>query len=276
MRELKIAVANTRKTKTWINRTITWDAFCEKCSVTQKTVETIEEFLSMKRGDQDDIKDVGGYVMGHLRQGRRQIGNVLCRSCVTLDMDHASPGIMERVREKLPFLGCAYGTHKYTPDKPRLRQIFPLSRDISEEEYEPVARMMAKLVGMDYYDDTTYEANRLMFWPSTPSNVEYFFEVWDGDTVDPDKILAMYDDWRDISTWPTSSRQSAVMKQSVKRQADPLEKKGIVGLFCRTFGVRDAIDRFLHDIYEPSAVEGRYDYIPGEGSAGVVIYAESP
>lgn len=272
MRELKIAVANTRKAKTWNNRVTTWEAFVERLSTTQKTIETIEEFLAMKRGEQDEIKDVGGYVMGHLKQGKRRAGSVLCRSCVTLDMDFATPGIMEHVRKNLPYKGCAYGTHKYTPDKPRLRQVYPLSRDVTEEEYEPIARMLAKLVGMDYFDDSTYEANRLMYWPSTPSNVEYYFEAWDGELVDPDKILAMYDDWRDISTWPTSSRQSAVMKQTIKRQADPLTKDGIVGVFCRTYDIREVIEHFLSDLYEPSAMEGRYDYIPGEGSAGVQIF----
>ncbi len=274
MRNLKLSVANTRLAKSWTNREISWEALTQRLSTTQKTVESLEEFLAMKKGEQDDIKDVGGYVMGHLRQGLRRIGFVLCRSCVTLDMDYATPGIMAYVKEKLPYKGCAYGTHKYSPDKPRLRLIYPLSRDITEEEYEPVARMLAKQVGMDYFDDSTYEANRLMFWPSTPSNIDYYFEAWDGGLVDPDAMLAMYDDWHDISTWPTSARQTTVMKQNVKKQADPLTKKGIVGVFCRTFTPRDAIERFLPDVYRPSVMEGRYDYIPGEGSAGVVIYDE--
>ena len=272
MRDLKIAVANSRKAKTWNNRETTWEAFVERLSTTQKTIESIEEFLAMKKGEQDEIKDVGGYVMGHLKEGKRRAGYVLCRSCVTLDMDHATPGIMVHVRKKLPYKGCVYGTHKYTPDKPRLRQVYPLSRDVTEEEYEPVARMLAKMAGMDYFDDSTYEANRLMYWPSTPSNVEYYFEAWDGELVDPDRILAMYDDWHDISTWPTSSRQSAGIKKNAMKQKDPLEKDGIVGVFCRAYGIRTAIETFLADVYEPSAMEGRYDYIPASSSAGVQIY----
>ncbi|MBQ6419148.1 MAG: hypothetical protein IJP54_08270 [Synergistaceae bacterium] len=289
MRSLKIAVANTRMAKTWTNREITWEALCTRLSNTQKTVESLEEFLAMKRSEQDEIKDVGGYVMGHLKNGLRRAGNVLCRSCITLDMDYATPGIITFVREKLPYKGCAYGTHKYSPEKPRLRLIFPLLRDVTEEEYEPIARMLAKQIGMDYFDDSTYEANRLMFWPSTPSNVEYFYETWDGELngklneevlneelngelVNPDNILAMYDDWRDISTWPTSSRQSAVIKQAIKKQADPLEKKGIVGTFCRTFDIHEAIRLFLPDLYESSTMDGRYDYIPGEGFAGVQVF----
>ena len=134
MRDLKIAVANSRKAKTWNNRETTWEAFVERLSTTQKTIESIEEFLAMKKGEQDEIKDVGGYVMGHLKEGKRRAGCVLCRSCVTLDMDYATPGIMAYVREKIPYRGCVYGTHKYTPDKPRLRQVYPLSRDVTEEE----------------------------------------------------------------------------------------------------------------------------------------------
>ena len=216
---MKISVANSRQAKTWINRDITWEELIEKLSTTQKTVESIEEFLAMKKSEQDAVKDVGGYVLGHLKQGLRRVGHVLCRSCITLDMDFATPYIIQHVRSKLQYKGCAYGTHKYTPEKPRLRLIFPLSRDISEEEYEPVARMLAKKVGMDFFDDSTYEANRMMFWPSTPSNVKYYFEAWDGELVNPDNILAEYDDWKDISTWPTSSRQSVAIKSNATRQA---------------------------------------------------------
>ena len=271
---MKIAIANNRQAKTWINKDITWEQLTERLSTTQKTVESLEEFLAMKKSEQDEIKDVGGYVMGHLRQGLRRAGYVLSRSCITLDMDFATPGVVSFVRSAMPHKGCAYGTHKYSPDKPRLRIIFLLSRDVTEEEYEPAARMLAKHIGMDYFDDSTYEANRMMFWPSTPSNIDYYFESWEGKPVDPDALLAEYDDWHDISTWPTSSRQSVVIKSDVKRQADPLTKKGIVGVFCRAFPISTAIEKFLSDVYTPSEKSGRYDYIPGTGFAGVQIFED--
>ena len=48
----------------------------------------------------------------------------------------------------------------------------------------------------------------------------------------------------------------------------------MVGLFNRVyFPISTAIDEFLQGVYEPTAdTSGRYDFIPGEGSAGVVIY----
>ena len=69
-----------------------------------------------------------------------------------------------------------------------------------------------------------------------------------------------------------SSREKKLRERDGKLQEDPLKKEGIVGTFCRVYGIRDAISKFLSDVYAPSASEGRYDYIPGEGSCGVVVY----
>ena len=90
--------------------------------------------------------------------------------------------------------------------------------------------------------------------------------------MDPDALLAEMVDWRDISTWPVSSRETMRVKRETKRQADPLAKPGIVGAFCRTYSIEDAIDRFLADVYEEAHIPGRYTYKAGEGTAGVVVY----
>ncbi|HOW22822.1 MAG TPA: virulence-associated E family protein [Sedimentibacter sp.] len=132
--------------------------------------------------------------------------------------------------------------------------------------------MVAKEVGIDLFDDTTYEPERLMYWPSTSRNGEFVYEEKDGSLLDPEVFLNKYDDWHDTSTWPVSSRQSEVIERSLKEQADPLSKEGVVGTFCRTYSVTDAIDKFLKDVYEPSAMTGRYDYMPADSSAGVIIY----
>lgn len=269
---MKIAVGNSRMDKKWKNREISWEELCQKVSVTIRTTETVQEYRKLKKGAQDNIKDVGGFVGGALREGRRKNGMVLCRSMLTLDMDYGKPGIWEEIDMLHSFKCCIYSTHKHTPENPRLRMIIPLSREISEEEYPAVARMVAKEIGIDLFDDTTYEACRLMYWPSTSINGEFFFQTKDGRELDPDYYLAKYDDWHDASTWPVSSRQSEAVRHSITQQADPLTKPGIVGAFCRAYTIEDAIDTFLSDIYEPSAMNGRYDYIPADSSAGVVLY----
>ena len=269
---MKIAVGNSRMDKKWKNRDISWEDFCQKVSVTQRTTETVEEYRKMRKGSQDSIKDVGGFVGGTLREGRRKNGTVLCRSMLTLDMDYGKPGIWEEIAMLHDFKCCIYSTHKHTTENPRLRLIVPLSRDITEEEYPAVARMVAKQIGIDLFDDTTYEACRLMYWPSTSVNGNFFFDSKDGPELDPDTYLAQYADWRDASTWPVSSRQSEAIRHTISQQADPLTKPGAVGAFCRAYSIEDAIEAFLGDVYAPSAMNGRFDYIPADSSAGVVVY----
>lgn len=271
---MKIAYGNSRMEKRWKNNDISWDDFCKRVSTTQTTTETVEEYRKMTKPQQDAVKDVGGFVGGHLRGGRRKTGTVLCRSMLTLDMDHGTPDILDELSLFHSHEMCVYSTHKHTPEAPRLRLIFPLKRDVSEEEYPALARKVAQEIGMDLFDDTTYQPHRLMYWPSTSSNGEYVFRVMDGDILDPDDYLGLYDDWRDVSTWPVSSRESEAVKKAAKQQADPLAKTGVVGAFCRAYPIREAIEKFLPDVYAPSAMEGRYDYIPADSSAGVIIIDE--
>ena len=271
---MKIAYGNSRMEKRWKNNEISWDDFCRRVSTTQTTTETVEEYRKMTKPQQDAVKDVGGFVGGHLRGGRRKTGTVLCRSMLTLDMDHGTPDILDELSLLNSHELCVYSTHKHTPEAPRLRLIFPLKRDVSEEEYPALARKVAQEIGMDLFDDTTYQPHRLMYWPSTSRNGEYVYQVMDGDILDPDAYLGMYDDWRDVSTWPVSSRESEAVEKSAKQQADPLAKTGAVGAFCRTYPIREAIEKFLPDVYAPSAMEGRYDYIPADSSAGVIIIDE--
>lgn len=269
---MKIAVGNSRMDKKWKNRDISWEDLCARVGSTIRTTETVEEYRKLKKGAQDNIKDVGGFVGGQLREGRRKNGMVLCRSMLTLDMDYGKPEVWDEIDLLHDFQCCVYSTHKHTPEHPRLRMIIPLARDITEEEYPAVARMVAKEIGIDLFDDTTYEACRLMYWPSTSANGEFFYKTKEGPLLDPDAYLAKYADWRDASTWPVSSRQSEAVRRSITQQADPLEKPGIVGAFCRAYTIEEAIEAFLTDVYEPSTMNGRYDYIPADSAAGVVVY----
>ncbi len=269
---MKIAVGNSRMDKKWKNKDISWDELCTRCATTIRTTETVEEYRKMKKGQQDAVKDVGGFVGGHLREGRRKNGMVACRSLLTLDMDYGTPDIWDELILLHDFKCCVYSTHKHTPEHPRLRLLLPLTREVSEDEYPAVARMVAKEIGIDLFDDTTYEPARLMYWPSTSANGEFFYQTKDGNEIDPDVYLSKYSDWHDTSMWPVSSRQSEAVRRSISEQADPLTKPGVVGAFCRAYTVEEAIDTFLSDVYAPSAMNGRYDYIPADSSAGVVTY----
>lgn len=272
MRELKIALGNSRQAKFWSNKTLTFEAICERLKTPIRTTETVEEYTKMPKPKRDEIKDKGGFVGGHLRDNLRKAGNVSCRSLWTPDLDNATPEFVALLLNKLHFKCAVYSTHSHTPVAPRLRIVAPFTRDISADEFVAVSRYMAAELGMDMFDECSFIPNQLMYWPTCPANGDYLIEFVDGELLDPDKILAAHPDWQDCSLLPTTSRESKVHKPSQKQQEDPLSKSGVVGAFCRTYSITVAIEKFLSDTYAPSVMEGRYDYISGKSTAGVVIY----
>ncbi|QRN84853.1 hypothetical protein JR334_07675 [Clostridia bacterium] len=269
-----ISTGNSRKDKFWKEQTVSWVEFIHRLSQTTITSETREEYLKMKKYQQDDVKDVGGFVAGKLKDGRRRKECVIHRSMLTLDMDHGddAEGIAESIELLYGYACCIYSTHKHTKETPRLRLIIPLSRSVSADEYQAISRRIAQEIGIESFDDTTYEPNRLMYWPSTSSDGEYFFRSIEGSLLNPDAILNLYENWQDTSSWPVSSRQTTLLEKLMKKQADPSKKEGMVGAFCRAYAVEDAIDTFLSEVYTPSVMPERYDYIPADSTAGVVIY----
>lgn len=269
---MKYAFSNSRKTMKWTNGDISWDKLGELLRNTKRTPETIEAYRKMTKAQQADIKDVGGFVGGHLKKGIRKKGCVLCRSMLVLDLDYCGPQVWENILSKLPYRCFCYSTHKHTPEHPRLRLIIVFTREVSEEEYPAIARMVAKEIGIDMFDDSTYEANRLMYWPSTSINGEYFFREKDGIDLDPDAYLAKYDDWHDTSTWPVSSREGTVKDNGKGQQADPLAKRGLIGVFCRAYPISVLVPELLPDVYEATTEDNRYSYIPADSSAGAVSY----
>ena len=269
---LPISTGRSRFEKHWKNKTMQWSALLEKLKHNVRTPETLTEYMKMSKTDQDKIKDIGGFVGGHLRNGRRKSGSVEYRQLVTLDADFAPEGLKEELEWIISGAYAVYSTHKHTPSKPRLRILIPLDRKVSEDEYEAIARKLAELIGIDYFDDTTYQASRLMYWPSSASDGEYVFEYADAQWIRADEILGMYTDWTDTSYWPESSRTAAIRKKTAAKQGDPTQKKGLIGAFCRTYSMQEAIETFLPDVYTPCAMPGRYTYTEGSTSAGLVIY----
>ena len=273
--EIQIAVGKNRTDTHWKNRTWTWRDFVRRLSETQRTEETAAEYMKMPRSVQAEKKDVGGFVAGYVEGGRRKAGNILSRSMVTLDMDYATRDAWETVT--LMF-GCAvvcYSTHSHRPESPRLRFVIPTSREMDPTEYEAVARSVAGTIGIELFDDTTYQAERLMYWPSTPKDAEYFFRFQDGPWLDVDEVLSGYRNWKDASEWPVSSRVSVAVKREMKKQGDPLEKGGLVGAFCRTYDIHQVIAAYLPDEYiRCDNMPDRYTYLKGSTAAGLVVYED--
>ena len=266
---LDVAVGNSRKTKTWKNKSLQWSELLDRMNAVTRTPETVAEYKAMSRDQQSDIKDVGGFVGGYCNNGSRS--DIRHRSILCLDADFATSGLWGDWTLLFGNAGAVYSTHKHTPATPRLRLVVPLSRNVTPEEYQAIGRRVAATLGIEQFDDTSYQPQRMMYWPSASIDGEYVFSYSDGPFLDPDAVLATYHDWRDVSSWPTSSRMSEVIKKAAAKQKDPLEKPGLIGAFCRAyFPIDEAIAEFVPE-YTPGG-DGRYTFAGGSTAVGVVVY----
>jgi predicted P-loop ATPase len=269
---LDVALGNSRKTKTWKNKPMQWSELLERLSKTTRTPETVAEYKAMGRNQQSDVKDVGGFVGGYCNNGSRS--DIRHRSVLCLDADFADADLWADYELVFGHAAAVYSTHKHTEDKPRLRLVIPLSRNVSPDEYQAIGRRVASCLGIDKFDDTSYQPQRMMYWPSTSQDGAFFFRYCDAPFMDADAELATYHDWRDVSAWPTSSREAEQPKRTAPKQQDPLEKGGLVGAFCRAyFPIQEAIAAFV-PAYQPCDEPNRYTYTEGSTAAGVVIYED--
>lgn len=268
-----ISTGRSRHDIRWKQKKVTWEQIVEKLRNTHYTAETVAEYAAAPKDRKGEIKDIGGFVGGPVEGGRRKKGSVKQRYLLTLDIDYAEGDIWEDIEMLYECASVIYSTHSHTPASPRYRLVMPLSRPVDRDEYEAVARKVASNIGIDQFDDSTYQSERLMYWPSTSKNGEYYFRESSGGPLDVDAELATYTDWRDASQWEVSSRQMDIVRRAMKKQGDPLEKPGLIGLFCRTYSIQDAIEIFLADVYAPVAnMDDRYTYLQGSSAAGLVVY----
>lgn len=275
-KKVVISAGASRKSTNWQRLELNYSEFVEKLRKPIRSTESLDEFLKMKKRDQDKLKDVGGFVGGALKGSRRKAFNVESRDLITLDFDNILSGETKNVIKKVMSLGCGYviySTRKHSEYKPRLRIIIPSDRSMSPDEYEPVARRVALMIGIQMADPTTFEASRLMYWPSCSRDSQYVFKHEDKPFLSVDGILKTYSDWKDVSSWPQVPGEDTKHKTLLTRQQDPTTKTGLVGAFCKTYDIYSAIDKFIPEAYDVED-DGRFTYHSGSTVGGAVVYQE--
>ncbi len=291
-RPLTIATGRTVHSNKLDHREITWAQLCAKIEQPKVTAETLSQYLQMSKEEQSKVKDVGYFIGGKFKAQTRQVTQLQTRDLITLDADHAEPGFIDTCIETLG--GCAwavYQTHKHHDLAPRYRLVIPLSRSVTPDEYEAVARQLAQFVGIEYFDDTTYQAARPMHWPSVSADVgdNYSFRLYepaktDGGEhagwTDPDQLLALYGEdpnaWQNRALWPVSSRVTKSLRARQARAGEPTSKPGLIGAFCRVWDVYSAIDAHLAGAYSQNDPRdgARLTYAGGTTANGAVVYGE--
>lgn len=215
--------------------------------------------------------------VGELKGSRRKSENMINRCIITLDADNIPPGMTDNVLKLVDGLSCAYAiysTRKHANEKPRLRILIPLDRDVTPEEYEAIARKLAEFIGMDLMDSSTFEPSRLMYWPSHSKDSEWVFTYNDKPFVSADGMLKMYKDWRDTTQWSGVLKEKDYLNKEASKQKDPTNKDGIVGAFCKIYNIHRVIETFLPDVYQIGTMPNTYTYINGSVANGAHIYGD--
>lgn len=275
-RQLTISTGESRASKNWRPESLSWQDFCERLRTSRPLTCAYNDYLRLQKPQQDALKDVGGFMGGTLNGPRRKAAAVTGRDLVTLDFDSIPTGQTEALLQKVHALGCAYAvysTAKHCPNNPRLRVIVPLDRTVTPDEYEPLARRIAEHIGMEWADPTTFEASRLMYWPTHCSDIAPVFDSSDAAPAPADDILSTFHDWHNAAEWPQIPGVLPRIQRLAATQGDPTSKDGIVGTFCRTYDVPAAIAKFLPTVYAPcDTADGRYTYTGGSTAGGAVLY----
>ena len=251
----------------------------------KRTKDKYSEYMSADRGTKVVIKDVGGFIGGVTDGNRRVNGIRITRQILSLDIDTDKPNVLPYLKRNINFYCIVHSTHSHSPDENRFRVIAPLSREVNADEYEALGRRVAYKIEnanteqfQGLFDETTFQANRLMFFPSVSADGEYVCELLNLDImdenetiIDVDKVLEEYLDKNDIYQWfkPEKQNNEQIGKNTLKKKS-PLKAKGMVGAFNRTYSINQAIETFLDNVYKKEK-NGRYTYVDGDSYGGGLV-----
>lgn len=270
---LEISLGKNRFDTNWKPETIEWVDFVELLKKVRRTKETVAVYDLLPKDKKDKIKNGRAFVGGHVKGGRRKKENILNRSLITLDADNADEDFI--FNADLILGGNAYviySTHSHRPHKPRYRLIVPMNRALSPDEYGAIIRKLAEKIGMTYFDKTTFEVHRLMYFPSCSKDAEPVLEISEGPFLDADSELKEYIDWQDFEEWPRHPEEKTLDKTDISKLGDPTEKPGVIGVFCQVYGIHDGIQKFIPEVYEPTKSADRWTYTGGTSFGGLRVY----
>ena len=264
----------------------TWRWLHNRFSDPVVTGETFAEYLALSDDERNRLKNTIGYwIGGTCIDGIRSRNTLGPRSCIMFDVDEAKASLFFELIEgrhalsKLCYL--IHTSRKHTLEKPRFRVIFPVSDLIPIEDYEACVRILASKLDptMETVDHVSFRPAQMMYLPSISKDMrdQYRYVVNPGTLLNWKGMLRKFEaevgDWRDYEKLPRGANESNKRKTAEKAE-DPRTKKGMIGAFCRTYSVPDAIAEFLPDIYLESddvSAKPRYTYVGGSGANGAVV-----
>lgn len=259
---------------------LTWEEIARRCTVPTRRDHTMAQYRSMDNATRRKVKEAPAFLGARSTDGRRRKDSIEAYTLICLDMDSCPVNAPADLCGELTAMGVQavlYSTHSSTPFSPRLRLIINPSRELTAREYPKVCRAIADRLthacGADrqqeaMFDPSAWAGAHIFFWPTCPSDAVFVGERVDGEPLDVDALLGQEQPAGSRPRPAEDSRSGRIRTCRERQGTSPQE------VFDRVFTVTEAIDRFLPDIYRFNGAANRYDYLPGEGVAGLVILDE--
>lgn len=178
------------------------------------------------------VEKGGQYLVGGaFSSAERKEQNLLFRSLLTLDIDDVDMTIDELtflLVTRIDSAFVAYSTFSHQPNKPRIRVIIPLSRNLSPEEYREFARDYGSSLDIPL-DGCSFIPNQFMYMPTCPDLSVAWSYVQDGDPLAvPDEIAVPIKDEPDdleaaIANQPLDISDDTIDAYLATYEADGLE-----------------------------------------------------
>jgi len=282
---------NLGKTKTTIE---TIAKFQERFRKPLVTNEKFHEYKKMTDAQQRHLKGINGWFMrAAVAKGEnRNRNSILDCQILTFDFDYATPEFLAEILAGNVLPGVkldVHSTRSSTPEKPRLRMIVYLAGKLDREMYPAVARIVAQLAdpNMEYVDKVSFRTAQMMYLPTVSKDMEkhYVFYSQEGDLLDHEEVIESWEMMNgpasDIGNLPKTPDEDE-LREAADKAEDPLDKKGPVGDFCRSYTITELIHGkngekgILADYYEvveeaQGAIQ-RMTYSHGTTSNGAVVY----
>lgn len=219
----------------------------------------------------DDKASRGWSVPANFENGWRDAENLIARYALTFDYDtitRADVPVIEKGLAEYDYV--IYTTASHTDEKPRLRVVIPCSRAMTPDEFGAVSRKVCNAVGMELASRESHVPAQMMFLPTVKPGAKFKGKRHLGKPVDVDAVLATYADWTDRTTWPRRKEHDSTRRAELG--ADPRLKPGVVGEFCKTYSIPDAIRVF--ELPYQHVHGNRWTYLHGSRPEGAVVYDE--
>lgn len=226
--------------------------------------------LLLKVQESNDKASRGWSCPAQFSPAYRDSENFRFRYALTFDYDRVTAADLERIQ--LAYAGVehlAYTTWSHTEEAPRWRYVFPLSRPVTYDEFQAISRRVAARAGIGLAARESHVPAQMMYLPTVRPGTRLLVAKNPGPWIDPDAVLAEYDDWTDKTQWPR--RDDTDRFSGAEMAVDPTTKPGIVGAFCRTYSVPEAIAKFRLP-YVPTDTPDRWTYTAGSRPEGAIVY----